>query len=649
MDSRQYLELLKRNQVTVGPHGADVASVMSNQAKVASTRSAVSEVDTSSRSTEVPLGKEIDEREGQPPLNAEDSFFTSDQDVPFYKSDRVLRDQILLILRQVMDPDLHRDIVSCNFVKKLKFDYDSHHVSFTLELTTMACPVKDQFVEECTYRLKGALEWVHTVDITVTAKTRQQEFAGDAEKNIKGVSFIIAVASCKGGVGKSSMAVNLAYMLKRQGARVGLVDCDVYGPSLSSLIPLENPKVYFAETAEKDEASRGAPLSIAQKEGALIPLEHDGVKLMSYSYFRPESDAYAAVRGPIASSLVYQMVTQTAWGELEYLILDTPPGTGDIHLTLAQSVKITGAVVVTTPQRLALVDVEKGIAFFQKLNIPTLAVIENMSYVECPGCGKETPLFGSQCITVPGFRDGLSTTNNTPVPEPTSCRIYKHTSDVNTTTDKRCDCENDNDCNSDFVYKKTNVSSLAMLIEQWGVGVTQRFPVHRFLSATTFKSADTNAIAFPFANVFDDSTPVWTKMREFTNALTREISATVYGGAERIPEVTTTSDGMIQLAYVSQAGEHCVTYVPCREARLQCRCAECCDEVTQERLINARTIPIDIYAKSLKQSNNYAVRIEWSDNHSSLLSFQSLLSMGSQQTLRNQPDCGNVQDLLNDW
>lgn len=145
------------------------------------------------------------------------------------------------------------------------------------------------------------------------------------------------------------MAVNLAYMLKSNGASVGLVDVDVYGPSLNTLLPLENKQIYFTPASE---ASGSAKEVLRAGEGSLIPLDYDGIKLMSYSYFRPEAEAFAAVRGPLASSLAYQMVTQTAWGQIDYLLIDMPPGTGDIHLTLGQAVKITGAVVVTTPQQL---------------------------------------------------------------------------------------------------------------------------------------------------------------------------------------------------------------------------------------------------------------------------------------------------------
>lgn len=192
---------------------------------------------------------------------------------------------------------------------------------------------------------------------------------------LKNIKNIIAVASGKGGVGKSTTAVNLAYGLMVEGASVGILDADIYGPSIPTLLGLKNIK----------------PTSTDGK--LLTPLKANGLVAMSLGFLVPENDA-TVWRGPMASSAFNQLLTETAWPELDYLIVDMPPGTGDIQLTLAQKVPVAAAIIVTTPQDLALVDAVKGIAMFEKVNVPVLGVIENMSYHQCEKCGHQSPLFG---------------------------------------------------------------------------------------------------------------------------------------------------------------------------------------------------------------------------------------------------------------
>lgn len=294
-------------------------------------------------------------------VGADGVFSENPGSIPWYKDPMLLREQIILELRKVIDPDLHKDIVSCNFIKNLKFDYDEGRVEFTLELTTPACPIKDQFVDQCIAFLKE-LDWILDVDITVSAD-QKPHFAGDSNTNLKGVRFIVPIASCKGGVGKSSLAVNIAFMFSKLGAKVGIVDIDIYGPSLNTLVPIPDVKVFFAPPEGDVQDPQG---TLASGSGCLLPCEYAGVKMMSYSFLKPQSNAFAAVRGPLASSLTYQMVTQTKWGDLDYLFIDTPPGTGDIHLTLAQSVKLTGAIVVTTPQQLRYGDDAFRLSWFRQ-------------------------------------------------------------------------------------------------------------------------------------------------------------------------------------------------------------------------------------------------------------------------------------------
>ena len=285
----------------------------------------------------------------------------------FSKDKDVLRN-----LSVIIDPDLKRDIVSLGFIKNLKIDEGTGSVKFDLELTTPACPVKDQFVTACETILKKELSWVKAVNVTLTAqKTKPQATA----EGLKNVQNIIAVASCKGGVGKSSIATNLAFMLAQEyKAKVGLLDADIYGPSLPTLIPT-------SEKAEFDPTMKQQ----------IQPFIHNGVKLMSMGYLRPNESI--ALRGPMVSSMAQQLLTMTGWGELDYLVIDMPPGTGDIHLTVGQHAKIDGAVVVTTPQQLSVVDVEKGVELWNKMNIPNLAVVENFSYFICDSCDKRHEIF----------------------------------------------------------------------------------------------------------------------------------------------------------------------------------------------------------------------------------------------------------------
>ncbi|MCX6133558.1 MAG: iron-sulfur cluster carrier protein ApbC [Ignavibacteriales bacterium] len=278
---------------------------------------------------------------------------------------------VLQALKSVKDPDLHRDIVALNFVKNLKIN--RNNVSFTLELTTPACPVRDQFKVDCERAIRSTIADVGDVDIQMTASvathTNQQK-----DLILPGVKNTIAVASGKGGVGKSTVAVNLAVSLALDGASVGLVDADVYGPSIPLMFGMnERPKL---------------------SENKLVPLERYGVKIMSIGFL---VDPMQAViwRGPMASGAVKQFMSDVNWGNLDYLIFDLPPGTGDIQLTLVQTIPLTGAVIVTTPQDVALADARKGLVMFNKVNVPVLGIVENMSFFVCSHCGQRENIFDS--------------------------------------------------------------------------------------------------------------------------------------------------------------------------------------------------------------------------------------------------------------
>jgi ATP-binding protein involved in chromosome partitioning len=278
--------------------------------------------------------------------------------------------QVLEALKTIIDPDFRKDIVSLGFVKDVRIEGGT--VGFTIELTTLACPVKEEFRRQAEEAV-GALDGVEKVNVNMTS--RVQGGSAPGKQAIPGVKNIIAVASGKGGVGKSTTAVNLAVALGQTGARVGLLDADIYGPSVPQLMGLAGRK------PEADEKQ-------------LYPLENYGIKSISIGYL--VDDAQAMIwRGPMVSGAVMQLLNDVAWGELDYLVIDMPPGTGDIHLTLAQKVPLTAAVVVTTPQDIALIDCKKGITMFDKVNVPTLGIVENMSVFVCPHCGGESHIFAT--------------------------------------------------------------------------------------------------------------------------------------------------------------------------------------------------------------------------------------------------------------
>ncbi|XP_022960990.1 fe-S cluster assembly factor HCF101, chloroplastic-like [Cucurbita moschata] len=271
---------------------------------------------------------------------------------------------VLRALSQIIDPDFGTDIVSCGFVKDLQIDEALGEVSFRLELTTPACPVKDMF-EQRANEVVAAIPWVKDVKVTMSAQPAKPIYAGELPPGLRRISNIVAVSSCKGGVGKSTVAVNLAYTLAGMGARVGIFDADVYGPSLPTMVSPEN------RLLEMNPETR-----------TIIPTEYLGVKLVSFGF---AGQGRAIMRGPMVSGVINQLLTTSEWGELDYLVIDMPPGTGDIQLTLCQVVPLSAAVIVTTPQKLAFIDVAKGVRMFSKLKVPCVAVVENMCHFDADG------------------------------------------------------------------------------------------------------------------------------------------------------------------------------------------------------------------------------------------------------------------------
>jgi ATP-binding protein involved in chromosome partitioning len=283
---------------------------------------------------------------------------------------QITEQSVLAALRLVRDPDLHKDIVTLGFVRDLQIS--GGDVSFRIVLTTPACPVREQLQEEAR-GVVAQIPGVTRVNVTMDAEVPKGRGIGE-KVVVPGVRNIVAVSSGKGGVGKSTVAVNLAVSLALDGARVGLMDADVYGPNVPLMLG----------------AGREQPRIEGNK---LLPVEAHGVRMMSMAVLKP-GDEPMIVRGPILHGLVRQFLQDVQWGELDYLIVDMPPGTGDVQLSLAQLVPVQGAVMVTTPQEVALADVRRAIRMFETVAVPVLGIVENMSYFVAPDTGTRYNIFG---------------------------------------------------------------------------------------------------------------------------------------------------------------------------------------------------------------------------------------------------------------
>jgi ATP-binding protein involved in chromosome partitioning len=277
---------------------------------------------------------------------------------------------VLSALSVVRDPDLNRDIVGLGFIKDLTID--GGRVAFTIELTTPACPVKDQMRDQARAAVLQ-VPGVSGVEVQMSARVREAVGGEGGRQPIPGVKNILAVGAGKGGVGKTTVAVNLAIALAKRGSRVGMIDGDIYGPNVPIMLGMKTELI-----------------TDGQK---IVPAEKYGLQVISMG-FLTKDDAPIIWRGPMLHGALQQFFREVRWADLDYLIVDMPPGTGDVALSLSQTVPVAGSVVVTTPQQVSLADSRRAIAMYKKLNIPPLGIIENMSYFACPNCGHEADIFG---------------------------------------------------------------------------------------------------------------------------------------------------------------------------------------------------------------------------------------------------------------
>lgn len=290
--------------------------------------------------------------------------------------DTLNQSSVLEVLRPVQDPELQKSLVELNMIRNV--DINDGNVSFTLVLTTPACPLREMIVDDCKTAVR-TLPGVKAIDVEVTAETPQQKGMPD-RTGIQGVKNIVAISSGKGGVGKSTVAVNIAVALAQSGAAVGLLDADIYGPNAPTMLGLEQAVVEVRKEARGD---------------VLEPAFNHGVKLVSMG-FLIDKDQPVVWRGPMLNGIIRQFLYQVDWGALDYLIVDLPPGTGDAQLTITQAVPMAGAVIVTTPQTVSLLDSRKGLKMFQQMQVPVLGIVENMSYFIPPDMpDKQYDIFGS--------------------------------------------------------------------------------------------------------------------------------------------------------------------------------------------------------------------------------------------------------------
>eukprot|EP00547_Thalassionema_nitzschioides_P003960 CAMPEP_0194203746 /NCGR_PEP_ID=MMETSP0156-20130528/3435_1 /TAXON_ID=33649 /ORGANISM="Thalassionema nitzschioides, Strain L26-B" /LENGTH=545 /DNA_ID=CAMNT_0038929563 /DNA_START=244 /DNA_END=1881 /DNA_ORIENTATION=+ len=481
--------------------------------------------------------------------------------------------EILNVLKNVIDPDLNQDIVTLGFVKNLKLG-KNRKVSFDVELTTPACPVKDQFAMECESLVSG-LSWTEEVDIKMTA----QPTSMDTETvGMSQVGAVIAVSSCKGGVGKSTTAVNLAFALQSLGASVGIFDADVYGPSLPTMVTPDDDLVRFV----------GRQIS---------PLKRNGVNLMSFGYI---NDGSAVMRGPMVTQLLDQFLSVTNWGALDYLVIDMPPGTGDIQLTLTQRLNITAAVIVTTPQELSFVDVERGIEMFDSVNVPSVAVVENMAYYEIQTDKAQLDYsslkeaFAEKLKEVGACKDRIT--------------AQELASQLVQITEKSAAQSVSSKAEQVRIFGPGHMKRLS---EQWGIEHTYSVPLMNRIAA----NGDSGT---PFILQYPES-PQAAIYNKLASSVVSEVSKIKFTKASAHPVIKYNED----FHFISIDDE----YLKPAELRRACRCAACVEELTGRQILIPSSVSEEIKPLKMYPCGNYAISVDWSDGHRSLYPYRQIRNL----------------------
>jgi Mrp family chromosome partitioning ATPase/DUF971 family protein len=504
--------------------------------------------------------------------------------------------QVLSKLSAIIDPDLNADIVTLEFIKNLKFDEISRTLSFDIELTTPACPVKDTFQSQA-LDLVTSLPFVSNANITMTSRPQSQHNQGLGGGGLSNVRNIIAVSSCKGGVGKSTVAVNLAYTLKNLGARVGIFDADVYGPSLPTMVIPNDDAVRFV----------GRQIS---------PLTYEGVKLMSFGYV---NDGAAIMRGPMVDQLLNQLLTVVHWGELDYLILDMPPGTGDIQLTLSQRMNITAAVIVTTPQELSYVDVARGIDMFGTVEVPCVAVVENMAYY-VPDKAKEELQRNTNNINLDRLKTMISDRLSSQGIENKDL-----VGDIVQLVVKELNHHSED--NQDPVIRIFGPGHLSRLSTQFGIEHTYAIPL-----MTDIASSGDAGIPFVLRNPNSVQAGIF---KDLASSVVREIAKLKYSHNSSSAIKLEFDQEEHLLKVVSSSSSEGTDYGIIKPAALRrdCKCASCVEEMTGRQILQPQSVSEMIKPTSIQPCGNYALSVAWSDGHRSLYPYRQIRSLLSREKM----------------
>ena len=474
---------------------------------------------------------------------------------------------VLRALSSVIDPDLNQDIVTLGFVKNLALE--ERNVSFDVELTTPACPVKDMFATECE-QLVRELPWTENVHVTMTA---QPSVMDTDTMGMSQIGAVIAVSSCKGGVGKSTTAVNLAYALQSLGATVGIFDADVYGPSLPTMVTPDDDVVRFVGRQ-------------------IAPLQRNGVRLMSFGYVNEGS---AVMRGPMVTQLLDQFLSVTNWGALDYLILDMPPGTGDIQLTLTQRLNITAAVIVTTPQELSFADVVRGIEMFDSVNVPCVAVVENMAYYEV-----------DKGMQVDG--DALKAAFAKKLAEVVAAVNGKGTEDLAEELVKIVQSNQQPETKKIQIFGPGHKNRLS---ELWGIEHTFSMPLMDQIAA----NGDSGT---PFI-LENPNSPQAAIYKDLASSVVTEVAKVKFANENARPEITYDKD-----THTIKVDDGSISPASLRR---ECRCAACVEELTGRQLLIATEISEAVAPINMKPTGNYALSVDWSDGHRSLYPYRQIRSL----------------------
>ena len=490
--------------------------------------------------------------------------------------------EVLKQLKTVIDPDLGSDIVSLGFVQNLKLVDNT--VSFDVELTTPACPVKDQFAADCD-RLVRALPWVSNVQVTMTAQENVRE---TDTFGMQQIGAVIAVSSCKGGVGKSTTAVNLAFALQSLGATVGIFDADVYGPSLPTMVQPDDDIVRFV----------GRQIS---------PLQRNGVRLMSFGYV---NDGSAVMRGPMVTQLLDQFLSVTQWGSLDYLIIDMPPGTGDIQLTLTQRLNITAAVIVTTPQELSFADVVRGVEMFDSVNVPAIAVVENMAYYEVE---KSKPAIDRDALRQ-AFVDKLSSTEA--FKAESSEEIAQMSEDLLALVEEKVQSSSSDSAEKIQIFGSGHHERLS---KQWGIEHTFSVPLLDQIAAN-----GDSGLPFVLGNPDSPQAAIY---KDLAKSVVSEVAKVKFSGSGRPNIVYNKEEHKIEVD-----GE---TMAPA-DLRRACRCAACVEELTGKQILIPSSIQDNMAPLRMYPTGNYALSVDWADGHRSLYPHRQIKSLLEDQEAKTE-------------